>query len=335
MVSIDITSARLVPAAGADGLLCRLPGAVVWLPASDQDGGELISAFLSARNPGELLGSVGSRLADPAAAPWPPFAILAARGLDLVVVVHGPVEVTVEQDGAETRLYGGDDIGSWLHRLLRGVSVVRAGATAGDESLVDLREGVIRAGGFALAAAGEPRQKKPADLSSARSAAAPRAVPEALTVADQPVQAVLADDATVVEADRPATSAGTGYGSSLSSPAVLGRLTWDNGEVHQLRGAVLVGRDVASDQAVLSGQVVALVPSGQNDSMSRVHAELRPRGGDIVVTDKGSTTGTFVWDEASKAWQRLVAGQPQALPGGAVLAFGERTATFQASGSSR
>jgi RND superfamily putative drug exporter len=143
---------------------------------------------------------------------------------------------------------------------------------------------------------------------------------------DQPA---VGTDATVAEAGRNLIAAGTGPDAGSAMPAVLGRLTWDNGEVHQLRGAVLVGRDVASDEAVLAGQLVALVPSGQNDSMSRVHAELRPRGNDVVVIDRGSTNGTFVWDETSRAWQRLVAGQPQALPGGTVLAFGERTATFE------
>jgi RND superfamily putative drug exporter len=69
--------------------------------------------------------------------------------------------------------------------------------------------------------------------------------------------------------------------------------------------------------------------------MSRVHAELRPRGSDLVVIDRGSTNGTFVWDEASRAWQRLVAGQPQAVPAGTVLAFGERTATFESAPAGR
>jgi RND superfamily putative drug exporter len=86
---------------------------------------------------------------------------------------------------------------------------------------------------------------------------------------------------------------------------------------------------VATDDAVLGGRLIGLVPSGQNDSMSRVHAELRPRGREAVVIDRGSTNGTFVWDEPTRAWQRLVVGQPQLLLSGAVLAFGERTATYE------
>jgi FHA domain len=109
----------------------------------------------------------------------------------------------------------------------------------------------------------------------------------------------------------------------------LGKLTWDNGEVHELLGAALVGRDVGLDGLVVSGELAALVPSGQNDSMSRVHAELRPSGWDVIVIDRGSTNGTFIWDEASKAWQRLLPDEPHVVRPGAVLAFGERTATFE------
>ena len=109
----------------------------------------------------------------------------------------------------------------------------------------------------------------------------------------------------------------------------LGRLTWDNGEVHEILGAALVGRDVGLDGAVISGELAALVPAGQNDSMSRVHAELRPNGWDVVVIDRGSTNGTFIWDEASKAWQRLPPDEPHVVRPGSVLAFGERTATFE------
>ena len=66
--------------------------------------------------------------------------------------------------------------------------------------------------------------------------------------------------------------------------------------------------------------------------MSRVHAELQPSGWDVVVLDRGSTNGTFIWHEQSKAWQRLVPGEPQVIRPGAVLAFGERTATFEPAG---
>jgi hypothetical protein len=392
---IDISSARLVPGTGTDGWLARLPGAVVWVPGSGHDAEELISACLTASSPTELLGRVGSRLADPEAAPWPPFAVAVSRGPELVAVVHGPVELVEDQDGEEKRLFGGEDVGSWLNRLLRGARALRAGKALDDEGLADLREGVIRASGFLLVPSGRATgaratsrpsaQQQPAQAARRQAQAsqrrATRVPEEVLLEADSPTvvdQAFADTDVTIadqessdsvllaerqtfgVTASRQALSH-SGAGSvrgvfcprdhlndprddfcrTCGLPLVpgapevegprppLGKLTWDNGEVHELLGAALVGRDVGLDGAVVSGELAALVPSGQNDSMSRVHAELRPSGWDVIVIDRGSTNGTFIWDEASKAWQRLLPDEPQVVKPGAVLAFGERTATFE------
>ena len=100
VTSIDISLARLVPTAGAGGWLYRLPGAVVWIPDSDQDIGQLLAACLASGSPTGLLATVAARLADPQAAPWPPFAILVARGADMVAVVHGPVEAILFNVGS-------------------------------------------------------------------------------------------------------------------------------------------------------------------------------------------------------------------------------------------
>ena len=401
---IDISSARLVPGTGTDGWLARLPGAVVWVPGNGHDAEELISVCLTASGRTELLGRVGSRLADPEAAPWPPFAIAASRGPELVAVVHGPVELVEDQDGEERRLFGGEDVGSWLNRLLRGARALRAGHAGDNEGLADLREGVIRASGFLLLPSGRPaagratsqaaaqaRSQPPAEADRRQTQAAqrhktrapaevvleadsPTVVDQAftdtdVTIADQESadSALLAERETlgvvaggqVLAARSGAAHSGAGnvrgvycprdhlndprdeFCRTCGLPLVpgapevegprppLGKLTWDNGEVHALLGAALVGRDVGLDGAVVSGELAALVPSGQNDSMSRVHAELRPSGWDVIVIDRGSTNGTFVWDEASKAWQRLLPDEPHVVRPGAVLAFGERTATFE------
>ncbi len=390
---IDISTARLVPGTGTDGWLARLPGAVVWVPGSGHDAEELISACLTASSPTELLGRVGSRLADPEAAPWPPFAIAASRGPELVAVVHGPVELVEDQDGEERRLFGGEDVGSWLNRLLRGAGSLRAGQAGDNEGLADLREGVIRASGFLLVPSSRPATVRASSYQQAqvvrRETQAPERqairVPEAVLLdADSPtvVDSVLEDtdtDVTIADQESPESAlmaeretigvaaagqvvtshASAGLVSGVYCPRdhlndprdefcrtcglplvpgapevegprpPLGKLTWDNGEVNELLGAALVGRDVGLDGLVVSGELAALVPSGQNDSMSRVHAELRPSGWDVIVVDRGSTNGTFIWDEASKAWQRLLPDEPHVVRPGAVLAFGERTATFE------
>lgn len=316
----------------------RSPGTVTWLRASDRGSAELLGTCLEAASPTELLGRVGPNLADPQGAPWPPFVVLAARGAEVVAVVHGPVEVMVEHEGSEDRLYGGDEAGSWLTRLLHAVSAVRVGKTGDDEGPADLRLGVIKANGFVLLPSGAPvaalggaatggpgAQGGPLGRPAGETAAAsssPRA--DDLTVADQP-----AFDADATVADRLDGELSGGAGAGAPAAPAIGKLTWDNGEVHEFSGAVLVGRDVTLDEGVMEGQLGSMVPGGQNDSMSRVHAELRPHGDEVVVLDRGSTNGTFLWDDASKVWQRLVAGEPQTLRPGAVLAFGERTATFE------
>jgi hypothetical protein len=377
VLSIEIPSARLVPVAGDSGWLCRLPSAVVWVPGSGDDAIELITTCAGADNAAQLLGRVASHLADPDGASWPPFAILAAKGRDLVAVVHGPVEVQVDHEAGASKLYGGDEIGSWLNRLVKAPSGASCGEARGHlDPIADLREGVVRAGGFALVGSGAgvdagllpaggaravagtasdvmvagdhgassgPASSGPAGSGisgpgqgAARQEATVGYVPafdepgeaaESPTVAEQPV--VSGTDATIVEADAGLFTIGE-PAPAARQPSRLGRLTWDNGEVNDLSGPVLLGRDVASDESVLAGRLTAIVPGGQNDSMSRVHAEITRRGDEIVVIDRGSTNGTFVWDEPAKAWQRLAGGQAQAITPGTVLAFGERTATFEA-----
>ncbi|HMK96254.1 MAG TPA: FHA domain-containing protein, partial [Acidimicrobiales bacterium] len=265
----------------------------------------------------------------------------------------GPAEVSVTQDGTEIRLYGGDEVGSWLNRLIRNCSSVSAGKPASAEGPEDLREGAVRADGFLLAAPGllSPARPSSGEIGEhigptgldGLAGAAEAGAPPAGTSAEAPSEVgspTDADSPTVVEqpavgtdltvAEQGAEGAPADAGAAPPGQSLLGRLTWDNGEVHELTAAVLIGREVANDPAVSAGQLVPLVPSGQNDSMSRVHAELRPRGGDVLVTDRASTNGTFVWDEGARAWHRLMPGEPYAVPGGGVLAFGERTATFEA-----
>ncbi len=356
VVSIDISSARLVPGAGEGGWLCRLPSAVVWAPGHGDEAEELVRTCLSAGSAAELLGRVGSHLADPQGAAWPPFAIVAARGADVVAVVHGPVALQVRHGSGDERLFGGEEVGSWLNRVLRNVSVVSAGTPGVRDALSDMRQGVVRASGFALLPVGARGAEAvlPAAAAPAASSLSPSPAPARQ---GSPGASSVVPQHRFVDDDLAAGFGAAGFGAAdfsddefaaesptvVEQPAVvgdatlaetvgrggLGRLTWDNGEVDDLDGPALVGRDVSTDEAVLAGRMAGLVPGGQNDSMSRVHAEISLRGAEVVVVDRGSTNGTFIWDEAAKAWQRLAAGQAHAVTPGTVLAFGERTATFE------
>jgi hypothetical protein len=375
-----------------------------------------LSSWLSV-GPEELLARLAAGLADPSARAWPPFVSVVERTDELVVVVHGPVEVRADIDGHEHSLTGGDDVGSWVSRAFTGARSLSVPAgddrpgTEGPEGLVNLGAGLLRAGGFvfypspSLPSASVPEkdafgtgpdrgQAAPtaerqehvvalteapeagADAELARTVALPAgtgnyqgsagAAPEGATVADLGAGA---GDVTVIE--RPSGN-GAGWGptnpalrTSPTGPLVrgtycpaghfndprhracrrcgarlpagplaegqrppLGFLTWDDGVVSELGPGALVGREVAGDKDVQAGRLRPVTPTGTNDSMSRVHAEVRAVGWDVTITDRGSTNGTFVWDDVTKSWLRMVPGEPQVVPPGTVLAFGERTATF-------
>lgn len=466
VTGLDFAAARLVPVTGTGGWLARIPGAVLWVPDGSAGSQQFISSCVAADGPAGLLARLGRCLADPSAKQWPAFAVLADRQGELVVLVHGPADVTVDYAGGSQVLRGGEDTGSWVSRVLRGAQKLTAGPPTaraveagpddgeGGGSLANLALGVLRADGFVLQlvssdgsdgagpgslghlgrstdpsgrtdlsgrtedvpvqGTAQTEQRAPSAeqaMSPARGATAmdqekvdqeqtvlvgemgptegpdaqsetvppgpaaaqegpgnlswaSRAVMEAASAAEE---ATLVEGAgglgavTLVETARTANGAAAGASTvrgaycpnghfddprspscrrcgaqiDRDAPQVeaprppLGSLNWDDGEVTPLGQGALVGRDVAGDKAVVGGRLRALVPRGVNDSMSRVHAELNASGWDVTVTDRGSTNGTFVWEEAGRVWRRLVPGEAQLVVPGTVLAFGERTATFE------
>lgn len=503
--------------------MARLPGVVVWVPDGSDRSQRFVAACLESGGALELLARIGRSIADPSVKQWPRFCVVAARDEELVVLVHGPLDVTVDSDAGSTVLRGGDDTGAWVSRSLGAPRSVSAGVVPGDGhsadghsaeghnadghsaeghgaeghsaegdavggALVNLALGVLRADGFTLvlgpaqsagqgpmaqgtvpkdtggegtgqqddgpqgddghqgddgpnaggrrgaeeapqgtmgdrgaggappvrlrepapvgepvpvgedatcfdyqgaptqapamdvdagaqgsgdglaAASVAPRGGVRARLGWARGAVAARSGAEDATLVEGPELGAV----TIIDAPGPASSgrrdevhaSGPGAGMAATvrgvycprghfndpraqgcrrcgariahdAPQVdgprppLGSLNWDDGEVSSLGQGALVGRDVAGDEAVSAGNLVAVVPRGVNDSMSRVHAEVRAAGWDVTVLDRGSTNGTFIWDEAARAWQRLVPGEEELVGPGTVLAFGERTATFE------
>jgi len=63
-------------------------------------------------------------------------------------------------------------------------------------------------------------------------------------------------------------------------------------------------------------------------SLSRVHAEIRLDGWDVMLVDRGSANGTFIANPDG-SWQRLAADRPERIEPGQRLAFGRRTALFE------
>ena len=106
-------------------------------------------------------------------------------------------------------------------------------------------------------------------------------------------------------------------------------LTFSDGSHRSLARTVVLGRDPVDDPAVLRGEATAVALADVTNTLSRVHAEIRLLGWDVLIVDRGSTNGTYVWDEARQAWDRLVPEQPRALVPGTHVAFGRQAATFE------
>ena len=85
---------------------------------------------------------------------------------------------------------------------------------------------------------------------------------------------------------------------------VLGQLVFDTGETFQLSSDVVVGRNAGEDSLVSGGDARSLVPGGDTSALSRTHAEIRLRGWDAVLSDRGSLNGTFVWERSAQRWRR-------------------------------
>ena len=111
----------------------------------------------------------------------------------------------------------------------------------------------------------------------------------------------------------------------------LGVLLFSNGESHPLATDLVIGRDPASDPEVSAGRAGALIPGTEALSLSRVHAKVTLLGWDVQLTDRGSTNGTYIWNEPANQWHQLPANAPYTLQPGDRIGFGDLTALFETS----
>ncbi len=104
----------------------------------------------------------------------------------------------------------------------------------------------------------------------------------------------------------------------------LGFIVFDDGATFALDRAYRLGRQ---PDPVANAETIAIIDS--EHSLSRHHADLSFDEWSVVLTDRGSTNGTFLWDESAGRWNRLAAGVPTVLPTGAHVALGRRTFTYE------
>ena len=115
----------------------------------------------------------------------------------------------------------------------------------------------------------------------------------------------------------------------------LGLLMFDDGAAHVVDGGYLVGRMPEVDDRVRSGELWPLVVEDPAGSVSRVHAEVRVSGWDVVVVDTGSRNGTYVSGPDESAWTELPPRRSRRLQPGARVRLGARVFVFESSSTVR
>jgi hypothetical protein len=109
----------------------------------------------------------------------------------------------------------------------------------------------------------------------------------------------------------------------------LGVLVFDDGTTHTVDAGYLLGREPEGDARVRSGVLRPIVLDDRSGAMSRVHAEIRLENWDVVLTDSGSSNGSFVAGPGARAWTTLTAGKSFRLVPGTRVQLGQRNFTFE------
>jgi hypothetical protein len=115
----------------------------------------------------------------------------------------------------------------------------------------------------------------------------------------------------------------------IGSRPPLGLLVFDDGATYTVDAEYLVGRMPESDERVRSGELRSIVVEDRSGAVSRVHAEVRVDGWDVVLVDSGSRNGTYIAGPGEPAWSTLPAGQSRRLVPGTRVRLGARTFVFE------
>jgi hypothetical protein len=115
------------------------------------------------------------------------------------------------------------------------------------------------------------------------------------------------------------------YQVSGTRPA-LGCLISDQGAVFRLDSGYLAGSDPARDPTVRGRLARPMTLDGED--VAAAHTEIRLHDWDVVVTDRASEAGTFIFEPDAPQWERLRPYEPHVLPPGTHVAIGQRVLTF-------
>lgn len=109
----------------------------------------------------------------------------------------------------------------------------------------------------------------------------------------------------------------------------LGILIFDDGAAYTLDTGYIVGREPELDPDVVARRARPLVLPDPQRYIGRVHADLRLEGWEVILTDRGSANGTFVFAPGSTGWARVTPRQPVFVPPGTQVAIGPRSFVYE------
>jgi hypothetical protein len=108
----------------------------------------------------------------------------------------------------------------------------------------------------------------------------------------------------------------------------LGVLVFDDGSSYSVDGDYVLGREPERDENVRAGRVRPLVVKDDDDSVSRIHGEIRIDGWTPTIVDRGSVNGTYIAPPGTVIWNPIVAQQPVPLVPGTRVQIGGRTFVY-------
>ena len=109
----------------------------------------------------------------------------------------------------------------------------------------------------------------------------------------------------------------------------LGLLVLDIGSTFVLDDNYLLGRNPEVDEAVIRSRLRPIRLDDDSGTLSRVHAEIRLEGWDVLLIDRGSANGTYIAAGGQAGWNRLAPNTPVVLSPGTHVRTGRRMFTFE------
>ena len=128
--------------------------------------------------------------------------------------------------------------------------------------------------------------------------------------------------------DSPAVEERTG--ELVSDPrSPLGLLIFDDGVTYTVDAEYLVGRMPDIDERVRNGSLRSIVIEDRSGAVSRVHAEVRVDGRNVLLVDSRSRNGTHVAGPGAEEWTPVPTGGSHRLTPGTRVRLGSRTFVFE------